>query len=216
MKDHQIIKTGDRFTVVENRPREIASFEDEGHANLFLSALSQEVRATVDRQTPPSSKTTEVVPVEVKPVERAPSPSPTPPKEEPVMPKVRAAEAEKKRASEAKYEKALRRIEGGEQCKKVAEDMGLPFGVLRAKWGVRVKQNKGREAVPAEAPDRVARKETVWTNEMEVQLMHISDGEVAEFASLYGVSTVEAHRKREAMFREVQKIIDEPDEGLIE
>ena len=53
------------------------------------------------------------------------------------------------------WETALRRVAAGEGCKAVADAMGLPFGILRARWAARSK------AAASHATERAAEPEIV-------------------------------------------------------
>ncbi|WP_425091983.1 hypothetical protein [Tropicimonas sp. S265A] len=152
------------------------------------AAVLKEAR---ERRSPPSLP---VVPkgAEAVPVEQMADPS---------RPKAKVVDSE-----EAAYKTAMSRLENGEKCAEVADDMGLPFGRLRAKWASR---KRLQAKAVAERPDKVARKPAKWTDELELELLCTNgDAEkITAFADTNGIARPIVQAKFDAMIKDTENAL---------
>ena len=163
-----------------------------------------------------------------------------------------------KDAPEQDWERALSRVAAGEKCTSVAEDMGLPFGSLRARWAARSKaasraaepevaENghdtrsppasglmaalpvKHRGPLPSRVeflgtaadvaddeaedvsgrPDRIARREAVWTDEIDMALIEAGDDEerLWKIAQETGASIERCKRRQTSLMEGIAREI---------
>jgi hypothetical protein len=146
------------------------------------------------------------------------------------------------------WEAALARVAAGEGCKAVAEEMGLSFTSLRARWAgrksagkasgvqedapsapvdvllpvpVRATQLQVRRApgdslsLPEERedvrgrPDLVARREAIWTDEIDMELIEAVDDEakVWEIANRMDATLERVKRRQTALLEGIAKEI---------
>lgn len=152
---YEIKQTDDGFfQVLEMWPVEIARFGSETHARMF-------VRRVLEADAPGADAATAEAAPEVRktPEERAG----LPPLGGFTGELMRQADCGAGAFEDDPWEAALARVAAGERCKAVAEDMGLSFPSLRARWAGRKSREKaeaGEQAAPeaveaAPAPPRV-------------------------------------------------------------
>lgn len=188
------------FDVIRSEPKVLGSFANRDLADLFLSALKGQkplVANTQDKAvpapkqpaTPPAASPaapTRSNPVIVSP----PSPAPLP----------------TALVSDAEWNTALDRLEAGENCKAVSEDMSIPFGSLRSKWAGSINSGARKKPEPqslqktspvresADSPTSggvgavLARGQTSgsWSDEDDIALLACDEVGLLEFARDHG------------------------------
>ncbi len=215
------INDNGRHEVVKSMPMVLGTFVERAYAEMFVTALEAE--------NDPSALPEFLEPVE--PVAPA-SPQAVLAKavsQSPSLPARSAAPLPTTEPAEADWNAALDRLEAGENCKAVAEDIGLPFGQLRAKWAGSVNSGRRKKPEPA-APKQTGRQRetedsptsggvgavlergrrtSTWSAEDDEALINLEGADVLRFARDTGRSVAECDRRQRVLHEKIQRLMNE-------
>ena len=232
------------FEVVQFAPVKLGEFAEREHAEMFCEAMQRQAAAADEVNAPlplpeaeeeadAETDEVELLPQALDPPEVPPSLPPVRPvteKPKPVKPPtpqptpvsravVRAPEppqAPEISKDDPRWEKALERLETGAALKRVAEDLGLPFYRLRARWAAAIRAGERVKPNPADGPVSggpggvLARgRKAGWTGDQDAALMNASDQDLADVARKIGVSLEDARKRRAALDARMQKLMRE-------
>ncbi len=140
------------------------------------------------------------------------------PRSEPVaMPKRSAPMAPADLSNnDPRWAKAMDRLEAGAKLKVVAEDLGLPFYALRARWAAAISTGARVKPGPADGPVSggpagvLARgRKSTWSETQDAALMVASDQDLPDVARKIGVSIEDARKRRAALEAKMKKLMAE-------
>lgn len=225
------------FTVIQFAPVTLGRFAQREHAELFCDAVRRQAAAIdeagvspvlpeeVEAEAGPDAEAVaaELLPktAEAAPEEPPAAPEPEPPQPAPAKDSGPAlvtlpvpAVQEDIPSDDPIWEKALDRLEAGARLKVVAQDLGLPFYALRARWAGAISSGSRVKPGPADGPVSggpagvLARgHKATWTGDQDAALMNAADENLADVARGIGVSLEDARKRRAALEARMQKLM---------